>query len=177
MNLSMLSVAFFIGLISIASAFGGENPSWFQEDENAVLWFQRGDDKETKYSSSLNLSAVTDGIVITVIANDQHLSKAVQLAIRMRDAMQKHKDAPDKVFVVAYKSDNVKGVGYRFYTDGTAYDAEDEAKIGMYPPAKAQKVLRGVLLQLQILKADAAKGKWGMGDHKRKALEIRRFNG
>lgn len=149
-----------------------EKPSFFKADKDGILWFQKGTDGETKYSASLVLSAVTDGIVITVVANEKHIEDAVGLAKKMQTVLQKGKHTPDKIPIVA-ATDKVPGVGYRFYNDGLACGHETLGKKGIFTPSEAKKMLSRVAKHYRILREEyVATGKWGRDHAGWKALKI-----
>ena len=149
--------------------------SWFEKDEQGILWFRQGNDGETKYSASLVLSAVTDGIVITVTANEEHIDNAVKLAMKMRKVLQRNEHTPNDIPIVAWK-DNLPGVGYTFYTDGMGVGREHiYANNGVFKPAKAKskEVLSLVVKQYRILREMAVEGRWGQEDGEEAVLNIR----
>ena len=151
-----------------------ENPSWFKKDKDGVLWFQQGDDGQTKYSASLVLSAMRDTIVITVTANERHIKDALLLAGKMRGVLQKSQHTPDEIPIVAW-TDELPGIGYSFYTDGMRVDLDTIGKQGVYRPsdAKRKEVLRETMMQYKLLMTEyVPKGKWGEDDHKMIALKI-----
>jgi len=149
-----------------------QKPSWFKADKDGIYWFQQGDDDETKYSASLILSGVTDGIVITVTANEKHIDDAVKLAKKMRTVLEKSERTPDKVFIVASR-DNLPGVGYRFYTDGLACGNDKLGKKGIYRPNEAKKALGYVVKHYRTLRDDfVANGKWGKDHAEWKILKV-----
>lgn len=143
-------------------------PSIFRQDKDGVLWFEQGDDGETKYSAAMILSAKTDGIVIVVIANKKHIKDAVGLAIKMRNVLQKNKDTPDHIPVVAFEDSSFEA-SYRFYTDAM-YVGKD--KFGLYGPAEAKKMLSKVVTQHQLLKRYVKEGKWGKDHATAKPLQV-----
>lgn len=144
-------------------------PSVFKKDKEGVLWFEKGDDGETKYSSAMILSAKLDGIVVVVVANEKHIKGAVGLAIKMRNALQNSKDTPDHIPVVAVKSDK-PGAHYRFYSDGMFYGSRES--LGVFGPADAKKHLEKVIMHHQRLKGYVARGEWGQDDAEETALQI-----
>lgn len=184
---SVANFAIFMGFGAFAAAQGepegdGKSPaptkaeksSWFKKDKDGVLWFQQGDDGQTKYSASLVLSAMRDTIVITVTANEEHIDEALKLAKQMRGVLQKSQHTPDDIPIVAWK-DALRGVAYTFYTDGMAVDHDTIGKQGVFKPseAKRKEVLRETMLQYRILiEEHVPQGKWGKDHHKGKALKI-----
>ena len=142
--------------------------SILRQDSDGVLWFEEGGDGKTEYSSAMVLSAKTDGIVILVSASEKHIKKAVGLAIKMRNALQKREDTPDDIPVVAFKSDRPT-VGYRFYTDGLYYGMDN---LGIYGPAEAKKHLGKLVTQHHLLKRHVKEGRWGKDHAALKPLQI-----
>jgi len=108
MKLHQFSAVLLLGLCSVFSAFGQKQttakPSWFkqdkEQDKDGVLWFQKGEDEETKYSASLKLSAVTDSIVILVTANEKHIHDALGLAKIMQGKLEAEDYTPDHIPIV-----------------------------------------------------------------------------
>lgn len=149
-----------------------KTPSWFREDQDGVLWFHQGDDGETEYSSSLVLSAVTDGIVITVTANKKYIDDAVGLAKKMRTVLKRGEHMPDDIVVVA-RQDEVRGAGYRFYTDGFGVSNGEDSSKPLFPPHEAKTLLNRVSKQYRILIEEfVPAGKWGKDHADMKALNI-----
>ena len=145
--------------------------SVFEKDESGVLWFVKGEgDKETEYSASLDLSAVTDGIVITVISDTERLGKAVGLAIKMRTALHKNQQAPEQIFIVAFETDK-KAVGYRFYTDGIAAGGK-ENESSTYGPKEAKTKLGDILNWWVVLQDMVKRGEWGKDQEGISALRV-----
>ncbi|MCB1094690.1 MAG: hypothetical protein KDN22_03830 [Verrucomicrobiae bacterium] len=145
-------------------------PSWFKADQDGILWFHKGDDAQTKYSAALVLSAVTDGIVITVSANEATINDALKLAIKMQTVLQRSEHTPEKIAIVATR-DELPGVGYRFYTDGMGCSIGDKS---VFTPseAKTKEVLSQVVKQYRVLKEIAEQGRWGKDDHTESVLKI-----
>ena len=151
-----------------------EKPSWFKKDKDGVLWFQQGEDGQTKYSASLVLSAMRDTIVITVTANEQHMGDALALAKKMQGVLRKSKNTPSDIPIVAWK-DTLPGAGYRIYTDGMAVDHDTLGKKGVFRPseAKRKEVLSEAMMQYKLLMTEyVPQGKWGQDHHEGKVLKI-----
>ncbi|MGJ8678468.1 MAG: hypothetical protein ACSHX0_13220 [Akkermansiaceae bacterium] len=171
MNLLSIFRASYILCVLFTSTFSyaEEKLSVFKKDKEGVLWFEKGDDGETKFSAAMILSAKIDGIVVVVAANEKHIKDAVKLAIKMRNALQKYENTPDHIPVVAFK-DEKPGVHYRFYSDGM-YSGSRES-LGIFGPAEAKNHLRKVVILHQLLKRRVAEGEWGQDDAQETALQI-----
>jgi len=147
--------------------------SHFEQDKNGVLWFVKGEgDQETKHSAAFDLSATTDGIVITVVSDADRLDKAVGLAIKMRDALRKNEEAPKHIYIVAFKTEQ-KAVGYRFYTDGIAAGGKKGGN-STYGPKEAKTKLGDVLDWWMEIQNMAKKGEWGTGHKSITPLPIKK---
>ena len=170
MNLPSILKASFLLLAFLAStlSYAEEKPSVFKKDEKGVLWFEQGNDDETKYSATYSLSAKTDGIVILVMANEEYIEKAVGLAVKMSKALQKSEHTPDDISVVAFKDDK-PGAYYKFYTDGMYVGVKN---FGIYGPSEAKSRLKDVVIQHQLLKRRVAKGEWGKDHDLEKLIPI-----
>ena len=145
-----------------------EKDSIFRKDKEGILWFERGTDGETPFSSTLVLSDKIDGIAIVVVSNEKNLAKAVGLAVKMKNALQADERTPNKIPIVVSKDDK-PGVGYAFYTDGMRFSIDDT---GVYSPVEAKTKLKSVITQHVLLKQRVTKGEWGHEFDKLKQLQI-----
>lgn len=130
-----------------ANSKSTEKPSLFEEDGSEILWFRQGEDGETKYSSSLVLSAVTDGIVITVTANEAHIADALKLATKMRTVLQKNDHTPDKISIVAWK-DSLTGLGILSTLMACAWAESTNTATKVYSSLPRQRAKRRLALWL-----------------------------
>lgn len=143
--------------------------SVFRKGKDSVLFFEQGDDGETKFSSAMTLSAKIDGIVIVVVANEKHIEKAIGLAIKMRNVLQQNEDTPDHIPVVA-SQDEKPGAYFRFYSDGMYYGSRES--LGIFGPAEAKKHLGKIVTHHLLIKRYVRDGRWGQDDSDAKSLQI-----
>ena len=123
-------------------------PSKLVPDTDGVLWFVKGDDKQTPLYLSAKLSKQEPYFVVFVSTTDEFQEPAIRHARNLAKWFEEHPDAPDKVPVIAYKSE--KHTYYMFHNYGIRYRDVDLHPSGIMNPQESQKLREDAALSFRV---------------------------
>ncbi len=145
-----LCAAFMIWTCLMGSAIAEEdsqpskNPSILVPKENGVLWFQKGDDRNTPLALALGQSLKEPYFVIFVSTTDEYEEKAIPHALKLAKWFEDTPQAPKKIAVVAYKS--TRATYFVYYINGLHYAHKTDAPDGIMGPQESFKLREDAVL-------------------------------
>lgn len=121
-----------------------KTPSILVPKENGVLWFQKGNDRNTPLSLALGQSLKDPYFVIFVSTTEEYEEKAIPHALKLAKWFEGHPQAPKKIAVVAYKS--TRTTYFAYYINGMHYSHDSEATDGIMGPQESFKLKEDTVL-------------------------------